>query len=296
MVIMMQEAVAAVAPASAAAAPHYIEEDASESLDTTSHSLGPSGPITVARRSAPREGAGGTDPSVVDLLKDLSIAGVEDDREAIEMSFLELADLCMNDHPGAAENRLKLFELGGHHTVVYEMKQYADDARIQAEGCRLFMNMSCKHPGVATTSAQLGKADAIEVVVRAMKAHSGKPNLVRCAVGAVGNLVCNVPSNADRLLDAGGVPTVVAAMTADPRNAKLQRHGCRALYNLCVVGEKFGDDEQQRKRYASAIDFAGGTTALMAAIVNHRGEERVLKWSRKCLSKLRQQQHQQLEP
>lgn len=242
--------------------------------DTTSHSVSPGGPISDQPHRQQHEAE---EASLVDLLRQVSKAddGGDDAGTAVEAAFLRLADLCMHENPNAEENRFHIFALGGHHAIVHEMSKRAGNEVVQTEGCRLLMNMACRH---ADFSTELGKIEAVEAILVAMARHRGRPHLMRCAVGALGNLVCGVRSNAARLVEAGGVVAIVGAMNADPKNARLVRHGTRALFNLSSWPE-----------YKKQVDYAGANRLCMDAIMNHRGNDRVEKWARKCMAKLREQ-------
>ena len=117
--------------------------------------------------------------------------------------------------------------------VVEVLRQTAENAEMQAAGCKRLMNLAYKS---AERRAAVASAGGIEAVVRAMGARVESVGVQEYGCGALFNLSVN-DSNRAAIGSGGGIEAVVAAMHSHGGSAAVQEWGGRALSNLSVKND-----------------------------------------------------------
>lgn len=147
------------------------------------------------------------------------------------------------------------FEESGVDSVLALMRVYSKDPLVQAEICRLVMDLAA----TARNRAKVREAGGILLVVLTMQTHMKEHNVQTWASGALRKLAID-PLNRQRIVDIGGIECILSAMLQHPDKANLQEQGCAALYNLSL-GEETGRVEIQQN---------GGIPVVIRAMKNFR--------------------------
>jgi hypothetical protein len=122
--------------------------------------------------------------------------------------------------------------------------------------------------------ADIGEAGAVDVVVRAMRAHAAQDALVRQCLWVLATVACCV-ENRRKIVAAGGVEQVVRAMEEHVNKWPVQWRA-----SMCL--EQLASNQDARL----AIKRAKGVQALEKVAVNHNGNVRVCEAAANALGKL----------
>ena len=172
-----------------------------------------------------------------------------------------------------SENKSRIAEAGGIEAVVSAMKRHENHAGLQEYACRAFNNLSADHPENRT---RIGKMGGIETVVRAMKRHENHAEMQEQACWALINLSADHSENKSRIAQVGGIEAVVSAMKRHENHAGLQEYACIVFY--CI-----SSNAECKRR---VID-GGAIPAIEAAIRNHPNNDKVQRWMKDALGRLR---------
>ena len=186
----------------------------------------------------------------------------------VHRALKELADLCFDDGNNTNDNvqqqpeanRRTVCQLGGLSIVVGVMEKWSDNADIQAEACRVFLN-TCSPTTSSRNIAEAAYAvGALECILDVMRRFVDDAYLQRVACGALHALTKNDAVAARRLvLDLRGAFTVVRSMRHFPKSKRLQMWACCAI----------ADWAQWELLHQWILD-AGALVALDAVLVTYR--------------------------
>ena len=133
------------------------------------------------------------------------------------------------------------------------MRNHAEVAAIQLEGCRAIANMTKEHEGSADLLLAAGVAP---LLTAAMEAHAHVISVQREACAALANLSREVDSE-QAVLDAGGVERVISSMRRHGDVARIAEEGMAALARLGLHNEE-----------ARARQHAEGAVALVRSTLD----------------------------
>jgi len=186
----------------------------------------------------------------------------------VRLALKQLANICFDDGNNNTDNvqqqpeanRRSVCQLGGFSIVVGVMEKWSDNADIQAEACRVFLN-TCSPTTSSRNIAEAACAvGALETILVAMRRFVDDAYLQRVACGALHALTKNDAVAARRLvLDLRGAFTVVRSMRHFPKSKRLQMWACCAI-----------DDWAQWEVLHQWILDAGALVALDAVLVSYR--------------------------
>ena len=146
----------------------------------------------------------------------------------------------------------------GPARAVEILRQTADDAQIQAAGCRRLVELGNDDDA---NDSRIAAAGGIEAVLRAMGAHAGDARVQESGCGALMNLMYNSPERKAAVAAAGGLEAVLRAMGAHAGAAAVQQDGCAALMNLAGYSPE----------RSAAVAAAGGLEAVLRSMGAHVG-------------------------
>ena len=158
---------------------------------------------------------------------------------------------------------------------------------VQAQGCTLLCNI-CEGDNDAAGRARRQKAataEAIEVVVAAMRAHPQVAHVQVDGCRALGNMCYGTDAAAhrrrQRAAAAGAIEVVLAAMQDFRQEAYecVQVYGCGALSHICGGGPGVRARQQRATQ-------AGGRTAVVAALQAHPDNDEVQHFGQRLLRQL----------
>jgi len=140
------------------------------------------------------------------------------------------------------------------------------EINVVCAGCAALAALGSGSPANKELVTSLG---GIDVVIVAMRAHDGSPQVQEAACAALERLVIGSHDAANAVRTRGGIPTIVAVLR-DPRTRTdpgAVREACGALCNLAV----------NNITLKSAIAREGGITAIVAAMSTHAADPTVLR-------------------
>jgi hypothetical protein len=150
------------------------------------------------------------------------------------------------------------------NAIVNLMKKYRSCPRIQQEGCAAFRDTILQNDDSAVE-------DVIEVIMRAMTAHSNVTEVQEQGCGALANLAwtddasLSIAANRVSIAAIRGIETIISAMTVHRNVSKVQELGCLALGNLAW------------RNYANGVSIAAkyGIEAILNAMTAHSNASKV---------------------
>jgi len=195
-------------------------------------------------------------------------------KRTVHGALSSLADLCMEAIETfmltAADRRRRLFEAGAHLAAIETMRRFPNTASIQAEACRVLLNMSYAQ---VETQRTIGDMGGMVLVLTAMFLHPKHRSLQYHGMAALVNLIAYQKDNAVRLSrEASGLEVIAKVMDVHIDNVTFQRSGCRAFWNLCRWQE-----------CKSRVLESGGFVAVAKALEHHQNNADVQKYGKHAM-------------
>eukprot|EP01043_Picozoa_sp_COSAG02_P012976 COSAG02_NODE_512_length_20850_cov_4.993302_10_plen_651_part_00 len=141
------------------------------------------------------------------------------------------------------------------------MKQAAEDAELQAAGCKRLSGLSVAD---RANDSPIVAAAGMEAALKGMSSHKSSPLVQEQGCFVLRRLAFN-DAFKPALVSSGGIETIVQSMGEHGGSAKVQEHGCNVLGNLAVNSDEL----------RAAIASAGGIAAVVAGMGAHVGSAAV---------------------
>jgi hypothetical protein len=202
------------------------------------------------------------DDSYLDEIPKLIIGDLFSSKKCdVEKGLQRIAHLCSIPDENAERNRVEIYNVGGHASIVGALKKWFGCPEIQAEGFRALHNTAISDGAFVDAVIKIG---VIEVILLGMRNFPDHQNVQISGCGVLYALCYKGQAIVEKfVIEYNGIASIVSAMKRFPKKSLLQKWACGILGIISEIDT-----------LCNKIVESGGLETLVTAIQNHKDESR----------------------
>lgn len=170
---------------------------------------------------------------------------------------------------------------GGIQLLVDSLRNHSDDSLYGIEGIEYALRALAKLMATEKNRDIVADCNGMEVIISIMGRYSDIPIIQSTGAEIIALGVVGCTRNVDSIITGFGLDVLITSMRGLPKEWKVQKWACTALYNISAVSDSKGEMAN-----SESIGRKGGVNAMIEALAIHHNNLGVVCTASKALHSL----------